>query len=229
MASSPHECFRYERKYQVDGLDVHAVRQLVKLHPAMFVQPYPPRFINNLYFDTQDFRHYMDNVSGVGDREKVRVRWYGALFGGIDAPVLQFKIKRGLVGTKKQYPLAPFRLERGFSTPGFAAHWRNAALPDEVIPRLHGMTPVLVNRYYRWYYATLDGSYRITVDADVTYYRVGSLRSTFAHRQVDRANVIVELKYGPEHAGGASRVSSYFPFRMTRNSKYVQGIERVHW
>jgi hypothetical protein len=37
------------------------------------------------------------------------------------------------------------------------------------------------------------------------------------------------LKYGLEQEGQADRAASYFPFRVTRNSKYVQGIERVYF
>ena len=87
--------YRYERKFLVDQLDVHQVLALVKLHPAMFYQPYPPRYVNNLYLDTEGLDNYQDNVSGVGDRRKVRLRWYGDLFGDVDRPVLEFKIKRG--------------------------------------------------------------------------------------------------------------------------------------
>jgi len=44
----PLEELRYERKFLVDELDSHHVRALVKLHPMMFVQPYPPRYVNNM-------------------------------------------------------------------------------------------------------------------------------------------------------------------------------------
>jgi len=102
-------------------------------------------------------------------------------------------------------------------------------LPGRVRVIASTLVPVLVNRYYRWYFATLDGRYRVTVDTGLTYHRVGHLANSFAHRQVDYDNLVVELKYQSEHAGQANRVSSYFPFRMTRNSKYVTGIERVYY
>ena len=224
---TPAKGFRYERKFLVDQLDDHQVRAIVRLHPSMFIQAYPPRFVNNIYLDSQDMENYVDNVSGVGDRRKVRIRWYGELFGGIDRPILEFKIKRGLVGTKEQLPLGPFTLGRGFSSDTLERLLASDALPDLVRSRLTDLNGVLVNRYYRWYFATLDGKYRVTVDTDLSYYRVGRLRSSFAHSQVDHSNIIVELKYLSQDEGSANRVSSHFPFRVTRNSKYVQGIERV--
>ena len=69
-------------------MDAHQVRALVKLHPSMFYEPYPPRYVNNLYLDTEDMENYLDNVSGVAERRKVRIRWYGDLFGDIGRPML---------------------------------------------------------------------------------------------------------------------------------------------
>lgn len=219
--------FRYERKFLVDQLDAHQVRTVVKLHPALFVQPYPPRFVNNIYFDSDGMDHYHDNIRGMDDRIKIRVRWYGDLLGAIEKPVLEFKIKRGEVGTKEQYPLAPFRLEPGFSNHYLRQVLRESALPDRVRKQLRDLSAVLINRYYRWYFATLDGTYRVTVDTKLTFYRVGRMQSSLAHRQIDHTHVVVELKYGAADDRQAERVSNHFPFRMTKSSKYVQGIERV--
>lgn len=41
---------------------------------------------------------YQDNLIGISDRMKVRIRWYGALLGLIEEPVLELKIKRGFLG-----------------------------------------------------------------------------------------------------------------------------------
>jgi hypothetical protein len=49
------------------------------------------------------------------------------------------------------------------------------------------------------------------------------------HRQVDWHAVVVELKYDVAQELAAGRVASFFPFRVTRNSKYVQGMERVYF
>ena len=104
---------------------------------------------------------------------------------------------------------------------------QSGSLPDHAQVLVRDLKAVLLNRYYRWYFATVDGKYRVTIDTAMSFHRVGSLRSNFVHRQVDHTNIVVELKYRPEHGQQADRVSGYFPFRVTKNSKYVQGIERV--
>ena len=59
--------------------------------------------------------NYLDNIDGAPRRVKARIRWYHDLFGRIDSPQLEFKIKEGLMGTKIQYPLKDFNFSTGFS------------------------------------------------------------------------------------------------------------------
>ena len=173
--------FRYERKFLVDQLDVHQVRALVKAHPSMFDEPYPPRYVNNLYLHTKGMENYFANVAGAEEREKVRVRWYGDLFRLVDRPVLEFKIKGGLVSTKLQVPFPPFRLDRHFHGRAFRDALRGLTHPDGSRGTLQDLDVVLLNRYYRWYYATRDHRYRITVDRELTYYRVSRMASSPSH------------------------------------------------
>jgi hypothetical protein len=95
---------------------------------------------------------------------------------------------------------------------------------------LRGLNLVLFNRYFRHYYATYDGAFRLTLDDKQTFFKVNGLfGNQFVHRQLNARDVIVELKYEIEQEPQANRVSGFFPFRVTRNSKYVQGIERVYF
>ena len=220
--------YRYERKFLVDRLDAGQVCAIVKRHPSLFYQPYPPRYVNNLYLDTELLDNYQENVSGVGERHKARIRWYGDLFGRIERPVLEFKVKSGLVGTKISYPFAPFVLDERFSHRYYLDTLRVANIPDRVKQHLRGLHVVLCNRYYRWYYATRDGRFRVTVDTGMTFYQVRKVANHFRHRCVDHRNVVVELKYEKAVDVEAERVSRVFPFSVTKNSKYVTGIERVY-
>ena len=220
--------YRYERKYLVEGLGSQHVRSLVKLHPALFLEPYPPRYVNNIYLDTPEMDYYYENVSGVKDRRKVRIRWYGDLFGPVRKPSLEFKIKDGLVGTKKIYPFPDFALDEGFDRATFREILSGSDLPQQIRYYLRDLEPVVVNRYYRWYYATTDGRYRVTVDTEMSFYHIEGMKNSFRHRQVNYSNLVVELKYDAQHDSQAGRVAQFFPFTVSKNSKYVEGIERVY-
>ncbi|MFN2145927.1 MAG: VTC domain-containing protein [Anaerolineales bacterium] len=229
MAEAEPRDYRYERKFLIDQLDHHQAIALIKRHPYLFYQPYPPRYINNFYLDTPEMDNYEDNVTGAADRRKVRLRWYGDLFGMIGKSTLEFKIKRGLVGTKRLYPLDGFTLEEGYNAGELRRFASHPDLPDEIRLVLLTQQIVLLNRYYRHYFATYDNRFRLTVDTDLSYYRVSRHQNRFIHSQTDYREIIVELKYGKDEDLEAAHVSGFFPFRVTKSSKYVMGIERVYF
>ncbi len=217
--------YRYERKFLLEGIEPAAARDAVLRHPAIFYEQYPPRWVNNLYFDTPWMEHYRDNLSGSANRGKVRVRWYHELVGEVAAPVLEFKRKRGWVGWKESHRFPPFPFDESLTARRLAAHIAGSDLPLEVIERLRGHQVTLVNRYLRSYFATRDGRFRVTLDEDLTYFRAGRLSNPLFARTVDHGVLVVELKYEAEHETQAARVASRFPFRLSRSSKYVRGVE----
>lgn len=92
---------RYERKFLVDQLDAPAVIGLLKRHPAMFSEIYPPRQINNIYLDSPGMGSYFDNVDGVAERRKVRIRWYHDLLREVGDALLEVKVNAAGSGSKR--------------------------------------------------------------------------------------------------------------------------------
>jgi hypothetical protein len=217
--------YRYERKFYVDGLDVPRAEEVIRHHPALFRPLYAPRFINNVYLDSEMRHAAVDNVEGVADRCKVRLRWYGELFGP-SAATLEVKIKRGFVGRKESVGLGVRDVTPSLSAKDVRAWLASVELPEKVAELVAPLRAVLVNRYRRRYYRTADGRFRLTLDDAQEFYGFPAGRlSRVAHR--DRAGIVVELKYALEDDVAADRVTSLFPFRLTRSSKYVAGLSRV--
>ncbi|MCJ7733017.1 MAG: VTC domain-containing protein [Anaerolineales bacterium] len=225
--TSPRE-YRYERKYFVDQLDARQAIVLIKRHPAMFSEIYPARYINNIYLDSPLMDNYHDNLEGTPERRKARVRWYHDLFRQVEQPQLEFKIKKGEMGNKIQYNFPAFGFNQEFNDLLFRSLVRSSDLPLDVRSFLQTVEPVLVNRYRRWYFATPDRQFRVTVDTGLSFYHLNKLNNQFLHHQVDHQSIVIELKYQRENDSLADRISTGFPFRMTRSSKFVQGIERVY-
>ena len=61
----------------------------------------------------------------------------------------------------------------------------------------------------------------------MSFYNIRRFRNTLNYKYIDYKNIIVELKYDREIDDIANRISQFFPFSVTKNSKYVQGIEAV--
>ena len=81
------EQMRYERKFLTSYLSKPEVEDIIRLHPASFSEIYHARYVNNIYFDTFSFSSYKENLGCISDRTKVRIRWYGEVFGYIEEPV----------------------------------------------------------------------------------------------------------------------------------------------
>ena len=214
--------YRHERKFLTE-LRSEEVEALLRAHPALFREIYHARRVNNLYLDTFDDRDYCDNVDGLSDRCKTRVRWYGRTFGLVEAPTLELKIKRCYLGTKRSYPLVPFAVERGFS----ASDLDEAIAKSELAPGLRldlrQLEPRLLNCYRRKYFLSGSGRFRATIDWDLSYYAVTRRSNGFRHCVRDVRHTVLELKYEVGADAAADEISSRFPFRVTRSSKYVMG------
>jgi len=123
------EVARYERKFMIDAMTYQSVEQQIRIHPAAFSPIYHPRYINNIYMDTNEFDFYYDNVSGKSSRRKARVRWYGDIHGFIEKPVLEFKIREGMLGNKISFLLKPFHFDESFSFDQLVHVFRNSGIP----------------------------------------------------------------------------------------------------
>ena len=100
------ETWRYERKFVISELSQQEIELIIRFHPAMFSEIYHPRWVNNIYFDSFGAQNYRDNIEGLRNRVKVRIRWYGSFLEPAKEPMLEFKFKRGILGAKKNshYP-----------------------------------------------------------------------------------------------------------------------------
>lgn len=218
---------RYERKFGATALDRQSLELIVKSNPALFRPIYAPRYINNIYLDTPGFSSYGENLAGIAHRTKIRIRWYGALFGPIQRPVLEFKIKNGLAGYKLSWPLLPFSLDEKFRFDDLRHAFRLAGLPDTVREQLHSLEPALLNRYHRSYYLSGDRQFRITLDEALSYIRIDRFSNAFLHRYEDRERKVLELKYAIEQEERAGQIANVLPFRVSRFSKYVMGVQAL--
>jgi len=222
------DSFRYERKFHVTSLSRYEIESIVKTHPAIFSESYSPRYVNNIYFDSFCMNNFHDNLQGIAERKKTRIRWYNSLFGKIEKPTLEFKVKKGLLGKKISYPIPPFQLDcnTNFYMQVITRICNNSDISEFEKIELKRLKPMLLNRYKRKYFLSADKRFRITIDTDLEFHRIDSVANAF-NRIPDNSSVILELKYGMDCDSDANKITNLFPFRVTKSSKYIIGIERV--
>ena len=223
------EAYRYERKFQIAELTERQIELIIKLHPCAFSEAYPERTVNNIYFDTAELKNFYDNTIGLSDRIKYRIRWYGSLFGETKNPKLELKIKKSFLGTKKIYPVNTFALNSHQQLKEqLSQSISSQAVPEKLRLTLSSLNPALLNTYKRKYFISADSKFRITIDYEMCYYPLTGTNNFFSHKFRDGFKIL-ELKYSEDNDDDANFITQKFPFRLSKNSKYVTGIERINY
>ncbi len=206
---------RYERKYKLENASLALAEQALRLHPAGFRPLFQGRWVNNLYFDSPSFDAFQDNVVGAPQRVKYRIRWYGRPFSTLEKPVLERKSKEGEVGYKKSFTLPPGPHSLS-DMPKLVDQARHELWKGKEIQ------PVLFNSYYRTYWSAYHGRFRITIDRQMQF-------APYTAREIRRLpfqapGLVIEVKYGLEEVEESDFILQHLPFRQTKSSKYVTGV-----
>jgi hypothetical protein len=218
---------RYERKWILTGLPLTEVLALVRQHPAAFRPAFPVRQVNNVYFDSIDLDSYHAHVSGASRRRKVRLRWYGEFQTLAPHPVLEFKIKHGSAGWKETFPASEALLENVLRHNLPRGDWDGDGVPELARQRLRSLLPTVGNRYQRHYFCSARSGVRITVDSHLSFYSGKGQNQGWHPLVYNGPEVILELKYDDSQVREAVDISNDFPFRLSRCSKYVLGIQHL--
>ena len=220
--------YRFERKFIIPERLTHSIEEVVKSNSALMRKIFCPRFINNIYFDNSMFNFFFENIDVVSERMKTRIRWYGNLKGKIKKPVLEFKQKHGLTGSKTSIDLPSFDL-KDIYRPGFLLSlFQNSNLDMRKKELMLSLTPSLINRYQRKYFLSFDQKFRVTLDNHLKYYPVSSPEQLSSCGLKDSLSMIMELKYSPIYQLESNNITQEFPFRVIKNSKYVRGIQIIY-
>ena len=219
---------RYELKMVAQGTQAPLVRSWVRSHRSGFVASYPTRRVNNVYLDTPDLQWLGDNIDGISGRRKVMFRWYGDEVSQIEG-VVEVKRKQNLMSWKVSCPLSHrFDFEDRRRWADFVAVL-SAELPVRMKAEIAGgWWPVLLNRYSREYFVTLDGKVRVTIDcAQELYDQRSSAYPNLTRRVPYPDTVVVEVKGSVGSWEHVKEVCSNFPLSVTKNSKYAVGCEAI--
>ena len=220
--------YRYERKFVTKAKDFE-IEHFIKHNKAIFSEAFEERRVNNLYLDDIELKSYQDNINGNLERVKIRIRWYGSLFGPIK-PILEIKIKTNNLGKKLSFPLIPFVFDKNFSHELFEKEIiSKSKIPDWIKEKLLSYRPSLLNTYKRRYFVSADRRFRITLDKDLAFFRIEKRNNQFKEKIARNDLTILELKYPSEFDSLAQEITQGFPLSLAKSSKYVLGIEDLNY
>jgi len=202
---------RYERKDRIEAASYGHILNELLCSPLGFKAAFPDRKVNRGYYDDINYTAYNDNLLGISNRVKYRVRWYGDTLQQVVKPILEKKIKTNMLGDKVYHDLADFDLALGAPEINTVLSYKTNCLYPHVIVR-----------YNRSYFVSADSQIRATIDRNLEYINLISGRVT-TQRYYDDA-LILEIKYDQNHQKEAIIAMQALSYRMTKNSKYVSAM-----
>lgn len=220
--------YRFERKFVFPKGDAEDIVRRIQRNSYAFNEVFHRRKINNIYFDDSNYSFFKQNVEGVANRKKIRLRWYGDNTSQIQNPTIEIKKKIGEIGDKDSYRLEGQTLNLNLLGP-FDVHTALIENSEQNRPlhyTLQALHPTLLNTYERRYFLSLCGRFRITVDYNQNFYNPNY--ADFKNSNIPIDEIVVELKYSRENDGDARQVAQQIGTRLSKNSKYVMGINLLY-
>ena len=160
---------RFERKFVFKQTSAKNIEILIKLNKVGFYEIFYERYINNIYFDTINFDNYYDNIDGVSDRVKHRIRWYNNFFLNSKDAVFEIKRRKGLLVNKETLLLDNFHLNENINISKYLN--QKCEVQKKELIHNHNLFPVLINRYKRRYFLSRDKKFRATIDSNIEAYK----------------------------------------------------------
>ncbi|MGF1694358.1 polyphosphate polymerase domain-containing protein [Vibrio lamellibrachiae] len=221
--------YRFEVKIPIPLNRLQRVQTWLINNAMSFRKHHDERDVNSLYLDTPLLARYEENLSGISNRKKVRIRWYGDLTDAINAK-LEFKHRRGSKGYKILYDTSLSLLDPNFS-------WAQQLLKSHQRLPMDGQilwgaehTPIIICRYTRKYYISRCNKIRATIDYNMTAYDQRYHHRVNLIRPVSLGDyVLLELKTDACNEQALSQLISTCPLRPSRHSKYVNSIRNLTW
>ncbi len=195
---------------------------------ARFQTTFPDRRVNNIYFESPDWSNYAENQSGVSNRCKCRIRWNG---NSLQPDHARFEVKRrrNSTGDKLVQDIddSDSLLVNGVG--GLYRQLRSRLDPRNRLYLDQCHHPILYNCYQRKYLGSPSGI-RLTIDTDLKFLKPEQLVNTTPKMaRMRQFHAILEFKYTLEDRSLVEQTLRRFPLRVTRNSKFVSGINSVYF
>lgn len=184
-----------------------------------FSKPYQDRYVHSIYYDDEYFNTAQNNLTGVSNRKKFRLRWYNEKH---DDVTYEIKIKKNNLGKKISLKdkICHDTIEDLFS-------FKNKFLSEEknnfflkYIQNLD-LKPKLKIDYLRSYFL-YKGKIRITYDCNINY-KLFNKFSMSNFKIIDTMNII-EIKFEPHNMNLALELIRDSEFLPKRFSKYLRGL-----
>ena len=223
--------YRSEIKFVCYQHNYFLLKNWIKLHKFNFFKEYEDRNVNNIYFDSFNYKAFNDNLSGLPSRLKVRYRWYGELFSenNTNEGSLEFKFRKNVYGYKKVFKIKNLTLNLNSKWSEIKNKILNALTPEYKILYNRNSEKILINQYKREYFISKNKKLRITLDKNIKIFdqRFTFEKPNFKFKNYTQDYSVMEFKFNKEDKILLNDLDISVPIKASRNSKYINGVRSI--
>ena len=207
---------RLERKWTYINVNNLILYNALLRSNFYFSVHYPKRKINSLYFDDLKYSSINENLDGISQKKKYRIRWYGSK-NKLNNPIFEIKSKKNyesfkrLTNLKKLNNLFIFKHENL----NFVKEFLNNQYRFNKI-----IYPVLTTHYDREYLISNNGLIRATLDYNIQSVFLKENNDLNINRNY-YSNTILEIKYDVNLDKYVRENLKNISSRLSKNSKFV--------
>lgn len=217
---------RYEIKLVLDHGKLAEFLLWMQKHTTA-IPVYFPRTVNSLYFDNLEYQAVRDNLTGISNRKKIRLRWYNQeeKF-DVSGVALELKIRNGRLGYKNTVRLPQLeptlcKTRLGDVLPSISPMMIDEPELLEVFEEHY--IPTIHLNYLREYFVDTHGI-RITIDRDIRFFPVTPLSTLYDTPHTAYPLFIAEIKFDPIQKFRVAQLMRTLNMTPKRHSKYLTGM-----
>jgi SPX domain protein involved in polyphosphate accumulation len=212
--------YRYEIKFVLDNAKLSDAMQWL-YNKTTATERYDKRIVNSIYFDDVGFSSVRDNLAGIAQRNKLRLRWYGSQKNSL--PMFEVKTKNGRLGYKTSYPIKSIENNlQELNIDEISSKCIEDLLTHNIVFDEH-LSPTLQVNYEREYYETHDGI-RITIDQDIQFSDAQLHATLNENTSFSYPFKVMEIKFKPDMKELVSELIRPLHISPKRHSKYLIGL-----
>jgi len=190
-----------------------------------FNKKYPDRLVNSIYFDDVFNTSANDNLAGISQREKYRLRWYNIEINNSS----NFEIKRKV---NKLNSKIYFKLQNKYKNIFDLSNSEIAYIFQKTIfeydPKYNfNLFPKLQVQYFRSYFENIK-NIRITIDKKIQFWSCPEHHKMFYGYKYPYWANIVEIKFEQDCYNYVNDLIRKTTFLPKRHSKYLAGLATLN-
>ena len=210
---------RFERKWVYYSNNILSLINSLVRSKLFFRYQFPKRKVNSIYFDDNYYSSVIENLDGINNKTKLRLRWYGDKSRIID-PKFEFKNKIGFITKKKQIKVEEFN---SLDFPKVLNLKKIQNIINEKYFYKKKIYPIISTHYEREYLISADNSIRATVDFNLESIHLKNFSQINLNKNFSNITIL-EIKYPINLDSLLRKKLNNITLRLSKNSKYVNSV-----